>query len=136
MSGIVAARTGGSCFALFDDVAKRNAAPAGHYADIGRGLEDLFFKAAADLKPIATPPFHAVEIRPAIVCLTSTGVRIDPSTQALDTLDRSIPGLYAAGETTGSVLGERYIGGGNPIAIAIVFGRIAGREAARAVLNR
>jgi fumarate reductase flavoprotein subunit len=29
------------------------------------------------------------------------------------------------------VLGERYIGGGNSIANAIVFGRIAGREAAQ-----
>jgi fumarate reductase flavoprotein subunit len=71
-----------------------------------------------------------VEIRPAIVCLTSTGLRIDSSARVLDPRDRLIPGLFAAGETTGGVLGERYIGGGNSIANAIVFGRIAGRAAA------
>jgi fumarate reductase flavoprotein subunit len=38
--------------------------------------------------------------------------------------------LFAAGETAGGVLGERYIGGGNSIANAIVFGRIAGQQAA------
>ena len=136
MSGVVAAQTGGTSFALFDDVAKRNAAPAAHNADAERGLDSQYFKAGEEMKPIATPPFHAVEIRPAIVCLTSTGVRIDPSTQALDTRDRPLPGLYAVGETTGGVLGERFIGGGNSIANAIVFGRTAGCKAARAVLNR
>jgi fumarate reductase flavoprotein subunit len=41
-----------------------------------------------------------------------------------------VRGLYAAGETTGGVVGERYIGGGNYISNAIIFGRIAGRNAA------
>jgi fumarate reductase flavoprotein subunit len=57
-------------------------------------------------------------------------VRIDTQSQALDEADRVIPGLYAAGETTGGVLGERYIGGGNSIVNAIVFGRVAGANAA------
>ena len=48
----------------------------------------------------------------------------------LDAGDRPIAGLFAAGETAGGVLGERYIGGGNSIANAIVFGRLAGRQAA------
>ena len=72
----------------------------------------------------------AVEIRPAIVCLTSTGVRIDTKAQAIDGQGLVIEGLFAAGETAGGVLGERYIGGGNSIANAIVFGRIAGENAA------
>lgn len=104
---------------------------ARYNADVAAGVDSMFFKDAAVMKPVATPPFYAVEIRPAIVCLTSTGLRIDASTRVLDHCDRAIDGLYAAGETTGGVLGERYVGGGNAIANAIVFGRIAGREAVR-----
>jgi len=184
MAGVVQAQTGRSCFAIFDDEAKRTAKPNKKYADAfasglislnwvadeleaqvhtgkvikadtlealetkcgirpgslratvdkynadqAAGVDSMFFKDPAEMKPVATPPFYAVEIRPAIVCLTSTGVRIDATTQALDALDRPVRGLFAAGETTGGVLGERYIGGGNSIANAIVFGRIAGKSA-------
>jgi fumarate reductase flavoprotein subunit len=99
-------------------------------ADVQAGVDSMFHKKPTEMKPVQTPPFHAVEIRPAIVCLTSTGLRIDASAHVLDQRDRIIKGLYAAGETTGGVLGERYIGGGNSIANAIVFGRIAGQQAA------
>lgn len=98
--------------------------------DCERGADSKFFKAGDVMKPVKTPPFYAVEIRPAIVCLTSTGVRINDKGQALDGRDRVIRGLFAEGETTGGALGERYIGGGNSIANAIVFGRIAGASAA------
>lgn len=98
--------------------------------DVAAGHDSMFFKRADEMKPIRKAPFHAVEIKPAIVCLTSTGIRINAHTQALDACDRPICGLFAAGETTGGVLGERYIGGGNSIANAIVFGRIAGQQAA------
>ena len=98
--------------------------------DVATGSDSMFFKSSDDVRPIRKPPFHAVEIKPAIVCLTSTGIRISANTQALDTCDRPIRGLFAAGETTGGVLGERYIGGGNSIANAVVFGRIAGQQAA------
>jgi fumarate reductase flavoprotein subunit len=100
-------------------------------ADCAAGRDRAFFKDAKQLRPIATPPFYAAEIRPAIVCLTSCGPRITPETRVLDVNERPIPGLFAAGEVTGNALGERYIGGGNSIANAIVFGRIAGRAAAR-----
>ncbi|MEZ5598393.1 MAG: FAD-dependent oxidoreductase [Pseudomonadales bacterium] len=104
---------------------------AEYNADVASGSDKRFFKAADDLRPIAEPPFHAVEILPAIVCLTSAGIRIDADARALDTRGLPIAGLYAAGETCGNVLGERYIGGGNSIANAIVFGRVAGSTAAR-----
>ena len=41
-----------------------------------------------------------------------------------------IPGLYAAGEATGNVLGSIYFGSGNSLASCAVFGRIAGDAAA------
>lgn len=110
--------------ALASSVARYN-------ADCAAGRDSAFFKDARQLRPIATPPFYAAEIRPAIICLTSCGPRITPEARVLDQNERAIPGLFAAGEVTGNVLGERYVGGGNSIANAIVFGRIAGRSAAR-----
>ncbi len=98
--------------------------------DCAQGRDTAFFKKGSVMRPIRKPPFYAAEIRPAIICLTSTGVRVDTQARALDEADRVIPGLHAAGETTGGVLGERYVGGGNSIVNAIVFGRIAGATAA------
>lgn len=76
------------------------------------------------------PPFYAAEVHAASFGATSAGVRIDPDARVLRTDSAAIPGLYAPGETAGGVLGERYVGGGNYIANALVFGRIAGRGAA------
>jgi fumarate reductase flavoprotein subunit len=186
MSGVVKAQTGGSCFAIFDVAARREAKPNKQYkdafaagiislnwvteeldaqidtgkvisadsleelevkcgirsgslaatverynADAHAGVDTMFYKKPKEMKSILTPPYYAVEIKPAIVCLTSTGLRIDANAHVLDRRDHIIKGLYAAGETTGGVLGDRYIGGGNSIANAIVFGRLAGQQAAR-----
>lgn len=109
---------------------------AKYNADVARGTDTAFFKDPKVLRPISQPPFYAVEVRPAIVALTSTGLRIDADTHVLDENERVIPGLYAAGETTGGVLGDRYVGGGNSIANAISFGRVAGRVAARESVGR
>lgn len=104
--------------------AMNRAAAAGH--------DPQFFKDPAHLRPVATPPFYGTRIRPAVVCWTGTGLRIDTSARVLDLADRPIPGLYAAGETTGGMFGPCYAGGGASIGNAIVFGRIAGRNAALA----
>ena len=99
--------------------------------NIDSGSDAQFGKDPTLMRKIIKPPFYACEIRPAIVCLTSTGLRINNKAEVLDEYGSKIPGLYAAGETTGSVLGERYIGGGNSICNAVVFGRIAGWEASK-----
>lgn len=103
-------------------------AAANRAAETGRDAH--FFKPAEHLKPIATPPFYGARIRPAIVCWTGTGLRIDPEARVLDQADRPIAGLYAAGETTGGMFGPCYAGGGASIGNAIVFGRVAGSNAA------
>lgn len=95
------------------------------------GDDAHFFKPGEYLRPIATPPFYGARIRPAIVCWTGTGLRIDTGARVLDQADRPIPGLYAAGETTGGMFGPCYAGGGASIGNAIVFGRIAGTHAAQ-----
>ena len=99
-------------------------------ADCASGRDSRFFKAPAHLRPIAESPFYAAELRPAVPVVTAYGPRIDADAAVLDVADRPISGLFAAGEVTGNVLGEQYIGGGNAIGSALIFGRIAGRSAA------
>ena len=82
------------------------------------------------LEPIAIPPFYGAEIRPATVCFTACGPRIDRDAQVLDTTGRPVPGLFAAGECTGGVIGPAYVGSGNSYANCVVFGRVAGAGAA------
>jgi fumarate reductase flavoprotein subunit len=99
-------------------------------ADVEVGRDTAFEKPPTLMLPIATPPFYAVEIRPAIVGMTFTGIRADHEARVLDTAGRAIPGLFAAGELTGGLQGRVYFGGGTSIGNAVAFGRIAGRRAA------
>lgn len=56
------------------------------------------------------------------------GLKINTDAQVLDTNGSVIPGLYAAGETTGGVHGGNRIGG-NAVCDFVVFGRIVGSNA-------
>ena len=56
------------------------------------------------------------------------GLKINADAEVLDTQGNVIPGLYAAGETTGGVHGGNRIGG-NAVCDFVVFGRIAGNNA-------
>ncbi len=106
---------------------------ATYNADCTAGFDSRFFKSASSgMRPIVQPPFYAARIQPAIVCWTGAGVRIDADTRVLDEAERPIAGLYAAGETVGSLHGDRYIGGGGSFGPAIMFGRLAGEHAALA----
>jgi fumarate reductase flavoprotein subunit len=88
------------------------------------------------MRPIDRPPYFAAEVRPAVVVLTGYGCRVDAEAKVLDRGGGPIPGLYAAGEATGNVLGEMYLGSGNGVASAVIYGRIAGESAARHVAVR
>ena len=57
------------------------------------------------------------------------GVTIDPETHVLDTDGNAIPGLYAAGEITGGIHGANRLGG-NAVVDTVVFGKLAGENAA------
>ncbi|WP_134768254.1 FAD-dependent oxidoreductase [Nocardioides sp. 1609] len=80
--------------------------------------------------PIAAPPFHATRVLPAELVCTHAGLEIDANAAVLDQRARPIPGLFAAGEAGGGVLGNRYVGGGNAVANALTLGRLAGQNAA------
>ncbi len=83
------------------------------------------------MAPIRKGPFYAVEIRPAILCWTGTGLRINADTCVMNKADKPIRGLYAAGETVGNLHGDRYIGGGGSYGPCLVFGKLAGENAAK-----
>ena len=82
-----------------------------------------FGKPAPQFK-IQTPPFYAAWSTP-ILHDTLTGLKINTKCQVVDVHGRVISGLYCAGESAGGFALH-----GLPR--ATVFGRIAGREAARA----
>jgi len=79
---------------------------------------------------VDTPPFFAFPVTGGIT-FTLGGLRIDPRARVLDTEDRAMPGLYAAGELIGGLFHDNYPGGASLIR-SLVFGRIAGKEAAQA----
>lgn len=99
-------------------------------ADVAAGRDTVFEKKSEHLRLIATAPFYAVELRPAIIGMTFTGLRVDNHTRVLDAAGRPIGRLYAAGEVTGGLDQDVYAGGGTSIGNALVFGRIAGANAA------
>jgi predicted oxidoreductase len=99
---------------------------------VADGEDRDYLKASEFLRPIATPPFYGAELRWATIALTSVGLRIDAEARVLTDTSAVIPGLFAAGECTGGVLGDVYVGSGNSYSNCVVFGRIAGRAAALA----
>ena len=73
-------------------------------------------------------PYYACPRSPA-VHHTMGGVEINADAQVLGTDGQVISGLYAAGEVTGGLHGGNRLGG-NAVADAMTFGRIAGLGAA------
>jgi hypothetical protein len=100
---------------LEDTVATYNS-----HVDAGK---DADFERPTPMHKIQTPPFYAAWATP-IVHDTLTGLRINAKCQVVDIHGQVIPGLYCAGEAAGGFALH-----GLPR--VLVFGRIAGREAAR-----
>lgn len=103
-------------------------------ADAAEGVDREWAKIAPKYFAIDEGPYYAVEVRASVIGQTSAGLDIDTEAHVRDTRGRTIPGLYAAGETLGCVQGHRYSGGGMGVGNALTFGRIAGKSAARDVL--
>ena len=81
-------------------------------------------------QPIDEAPFVATPRSPSLHH-TMGGVKIDTETHVISTEGEIIPGLYAAGEVCGGIhAGNRL--GGNAMTDFLVFGRIAGENAAKA----
>ena len=96
--------------------------------------KDPRFGRTTFLQTIDTPPFY-YGIERLCVHITMGGLLIDADARVLDRMNAPVPGLFAAGETTGGVHGRKRLGG-NALTDAFVFGRIAGAGAARLALGR
>ncbi|MBE5959953.1 MAG: flavocytochrome c [Lachnospiraceae bacterium] len=81
---------------------------------------------------LTTAKFYAAKCAPAIHH-TMGGLKINTNSEVINTEGNVIAGLYAAGEVTGGVHGAERLGG-NAVADIVVFGRIAGSNAAAYVV--
>ncbi|MEC5185193.1 3-oxosteroid 1-dehydrogenase [Cryobacterium sp. MP_3.1] len=104
--------------------------------DFGRGrtVYDNYYgdpsvKPNPNLGPLEKGPFTAVKVVPGDLG-TKGGLLTDENGQVLTEAGVPIPGLYAAGNTTASVMGHTYPGPGSTIAPAMVFGYLAALHAA------
>jgi 3-oxosteroid 1-dehydrogenase len=124
----LAARTGIDPAGLAAAVERFNAfARTGLDADFGRGgnAYDRYYgdpraRPNPNLGVIAHPPFWAVRIRPGDLG-TKGGLLTDADARVVREDGTPIEGLYAAGNTTASVMGRTYPGPGGTIAPAMVF---------------
>lgn len=84
--------------------------------------------------PLDTPPYYSYALRPGIT-FTYLGLKVEDDA-AVRFNNQPSPNLYVAGEMmAGNVLGQGYTAGVG-MSIGTTFGRIAGKNAARAALNK
>ncbi len=116
-------------------------AAAGRDEEFGRGdsAYDRYYgdprvRPNPNLAPLARPPFYAVKIVPGDLG-TKGGLRTDEHARVLREDGTPIPGLYAAGNASASVMGHSYAGAGATIGPAMTFGYIAALDLAAAHLQ-
>lgn len=119
----LAAAIGADAATLADTVAKFNT-----YAETGVDVE--FGRSAESMKAFpAEGPYYAVKMVPQMLN-TQGGAKRNENAEVLSVEGTPIPHLYSAGEF-GGICSLHYQGGGN-IAECIIFGQIAGTNAAAA----
>lgn len=110
----------------FNEFASRGTDPDFHR---GETLNDVHYtdprvRPNPSLGPVDTAPFYAVQVVPGDLG-TKSGLRTDTSGRVLDAGGQPIAGLYAAGNTTVSVMGPSYPGAGGTLAPAMTFAFLA-----------
>ena len=95
---------------------------------VANGIDEEFGRNNGMDDDLSTAPYYAIKIAPGIHH-TMGGIKINSNAEVIDTAGNVIPGLFAAGETTGGIHGGNRVGG-NAVCDFIVFGRIAGKSAA------
>lgn len=101
-----------------------------NYNEYSANGKDLEFNKRGELVAFTDGPYYIMKSRPAIHH-TMGGVKINTNAEVLNTAGEVIDGLYAAGEVTGDIHGTNRLGS-DAIADITVFGRVAGRNAAKA----
>jgi fumarate reductase flavoprotein subunit len=94
--------------------------------------DGLFAKDPRYLLPVRTPPFYAIKGHIGL-CDAYGGIKINEKMEALNTQEKPIPGLFAAGATTGCWESEAYCYRltGHLVGFALNSGRIAGENAVK-----
>lgn len=98
-----------------------------------RGEDPLFHKAPEYLTPLTKPPFGVIDLswdKAIYAAFTLGGLATDTRARVLTPDGEPVPGLYAAGRTAASISSPGY-SSGTSIGEATLYGRIAGRNAAR-----
>lgn len=101
-------------------------------ADVEAGEDTQFLKRPDHMRKVDQGPFYAVPVHNMKLSVTAVGPKVDRDGRVLDGGNLPVPGLFAAGECAGGVLGDVYVGSGNALANAVAYGRIVGRTAAAA----
>merc|ERR1712217_774618 len=122
-------------FKDYNEIAAKQAADPenGPYEAYGGGKSyDKWGKKFFHNLPLeANDAFHVGVVTPVIhYCMG--GLKMNPGAEILGVSDEVIGGLYAAGEAMGGVHGNNRLGG-NSLLDCVVFGRVAGRSAARSL---
>ncbi|HEX2174680.1 MAG TPA: 3-oxosteroid 1-dehydrogenase [Nocardioidaceae bacterium] len=111
-------------------------ADSGVDADFGRGRSryDHYYgdprrRQNPNLAPLEKAPFYAVRIVPGDLG-TKGGLRTDARARVLRADGSAIPGLYAAGNASATVMGHTYAGPGATLGPAMTFGYLAAQTAA------
>ena len=94
-----------------------------------RWLGDPFHPTHPTLGAIEKAPFYAVPVLPGDVS-TFGGVVTDEYGRVVRKDGSVIPGLYAAGVSTASVMGRSYPGSGSSLGPSFTFGYVAAKHAA------
>jgi len=79
------------------------------------------------LRALDRPPFYAFPVYPGDIG-TNGGLVINENAQVTDVAGKPIPGLYACGNTTASVMGNSYPAAGATLGPAMTFGFLAARH--------
>jgi 3-oxosteroid 1-dehydrogenase len=116
-------------------------AQAGADPEFGRGSNDydrMFGDPSVTPNPclgrIVTAPFYAVPINLGDLG-TKGGLKADARARVLDGNGQPIPGLYAAGNASGTPFGNCYPGAGATIGPAMTFGFVAANDIATRIGN-
>jgi 3-oxosteroid 1-dehydrogenase len=123
---------------LADTVGRMNEyARTGVDAEFGRGgnafdqfCGDPRSKPNCNLGSIDKPPYYALRLDLGDTG-TKGGPKVDRNANVLATDGRPIPGLYAVGNVSGSVMAASYPGAGATLGPALTFGYIAAEHIAR-----
>jgi fumarate reductase flavoprotein subunit len=104
--------------------------------DCKKEHDSIFCKDPKYLIPLHHPPYYALRGQ-SIICDAVGGIKINERMEVLDNDDNPIPGLFAAGSTTGCWETESYCYEltGHMLGFALNSGRIAGENAAQYIMQ-